>query len=229
MKKHEQAAIEAVARHYSAKWGKTEGPPDAYLTIGRKRIAVDAATIKPGIADVAKPRLRFDKGAVGLVSRLQAQLGASVPADRIVMVTVTAPIRQDSKTTAALEERIRTCLTRRSVPIDIEEEIHGNRVRIRLVRVDFAQSSKVIGFVHNPGSGPDILFEIAQLLLASIGRAAGKPAPDGFDRWLVVANAGAFSHIETYRQVYAQLAMHSGFIKILIVFAEGRVETLMER
>ena len=114
-----------MARHLQAKWQKVEGPPDAFLTTAGNRIAVDVATIKPRIADVAKPRLRFDKVAVGLVSRLQAALGAAVPADRIVMLTVTAPIRQDSKTTAALEDRIRTCLTRRSARVEICHKLSG--------------------------------------------------------------------------------------------------------
>src|SRR5262249_5743688 len=37
LRKREQAAIEAVAGHFSATWEKGEGPPDAYIASARKR------------------------------------------------------------------------------------------------------------------------------------------------------------------------------------------------
>jgi hypothetical protein len=88
--------------------------------------------------------------------------------------------------------------------------------------------SKVIGFVHNPDSDPDVLFRLTQSLLQHIGAAARKRAPKKFtgDRWLVVADQDGLSHIETYRHVYSQLSISTDFKKILIVLAGGRVETL---
>jgi hypothetical protein len=111
LRKREQAAIEAVARHFSATWETGgEESPDAYLTIAGKRIAVDVTAIKQKIAErgsLAKPRLRFDRVALGLVADLQAALRESIPIGQTVIVTVTAPIRLPSKTAAALEEKIR--------------------------------------------------------------------------------------------------------------------------
>src|SRR5258708_40309211 len=102
LRKHEKAAIEAVARHFSATWEKGENPPDAYLIIARKRIAVEITALKQPIAGLTKPRLRFDRVALGLMRRLQAALSESVPAGRALIVTVTAPIWPPSKTAAAL-------------------------------------------------------------------------------------------------------------------------------
>jgi hypothetical protein len=48
--KRARAALEAVAGHFSATWEKGEAPPDAYLTIARKRIAVEVTTTKQRIA-----------------------------------------------------------------------------------------------------------------------------------------------------------------------------------
>ena len=44
MTKQEQAAIEAVAGHFSGIWEKGEDPPDAYVDIAGRRIAVEVAT-----------------------------------------------------------------------------------------------------------------------------------------------------------------------------------------
>jgi hypothetical protein len=59
--KVEQFAVEAVARHFSATWQRGDGPPDAYMTVGGRRIAVDVAVVvqqRRGRKRVAKARLR---------------------------------------------------------------------------------------------------------------------------------------------------------------------------
>ncbi len=90
------------------------------------------------------------------------------------------------------------------------------------------QVSKVIGLVHDPDSDPDLLLHMTQSLLQHIGAAADRraPAKSARERWLVVINESEFSHIETYRQVYAQLSIPTDFTKILMVFAGDRVKTL---
>jgi hypothetical protein len=147
-----------------------------------------------------------------------------------LIVTITAPIRLASKTAAAVEDKIRVGLARWSAKLEVKDTIHGNRIRVRLVKVVPKRASKVIGFVHNPDSDPDVLLRLTQSLLRHIGAAAGKRAPRKFtgDRWLVLANDDAPSHIETYRHIYSQLSIPTGFKKVLMVLADGRVETLTE-
>ena len=154
--KRERAALEAVARHFSATWEKGEAPPDAYLTIARKRIAVEVTTTKQRIAGrggLTKPRLRFDRVALRVIRRLQAALSASVPDGTTLILTITAPIRVPSKTAAALEDNIRTYLARQSAQGEAKYTIHGNQIRVRLVKGGSRRTTKVIGFVHNPDFG----------------------------------------------------------------------------
>ncbi|SDR57106.1 hypothetical protein SAMN05444161_6469 [Rhizobiales bacterium GAS191] len=232
LRKQDQAAIEVVARHFSAKWEKGDGDsPDAYVTIAGKRIAVEVTAIKQRIAErgnLARPRLRFDRVALGLVGGLQAALREFVPDGEAVVLTITAPIRLPSRTAAALEDKIRVCLARRSAQLEVKDTIHGNQIRVRLVKGVSRRVSKVIGFVHNPDSDPDVLLHVTQSLLQNIGAAADKRPPEKFtgDRWLVVANKDGLSYIETYRHVYSQLSISTDFKKILMVLAGGRVETL---
>ena len=89
----ERAAIALVARRFSAIWEEADGDsPDAYLTVAGKPVAVEVAAIKPGLVEPTKPRLRFDRVALGLVGRLQAALSAFVPDGEAIVVTVTAPL-----------------------------------------------------------------------------------------------------------------------------------------
>jgi hypothetical protein len=234
MRKQEQVAIGLVARHYSAMWETDGTPPESYVSIAGKRILIDVTNAGQNNAKwsgSAKARLRFDRVAVGLVRRLKDSLHESVPDERAVILTVSAPIRLPSKTAAALEDVIRTALVHRPVPKECKHTIHGNRVRVRLAKCGSKQESKVIGLVHNPDSDPDMLLDITESMLQCIGAAAGRPVPAGFagDRWLVVVNEHGHSRIETYRQIYSQLSMPTDFTKILMLFAGGRVEILTER
>src|SRR5580704_18010030 len=98
-----------------------------HIKVGGKRISMSVMTLTRG----EEPRLRFDRVAVGLVKRLQASLSKSVPEDKTVVVTVTAPIRQDSKTGAALEAKIQELLT--AGQTRLEATIHGNRIQVRIL------------------------------------------------------------------------------------------------
>ena len=127
LNRQERAAIEAVARRFSATWEKGSDPPDAYIMVAGKRVAVDITTLKRrGTGQgYAKPHLRFDKVATRLIERLQATLGETVPDGMTVLLTITAPIRVPSKTAASLEDKIQTLLGRGSPGRDEKGTIHG--------------------------------------------------------------------------------------------------------
>jgi hypothetical protein len=232
LKKQEQTAIEAVARRFSATWEKGSDPPDAYILVAGKRVAVDIKTLNPrdnGRSNATKPRLRFDKVATGLIGRLHATLGETVPDGTTVLLTVTAPILLPSKTAASLQDKIRTLLGRGSTGRDEKETVHGNRVQIRILKVESERAPKMIGFVHNPESDPLLLLNMTGESLELISAEAGRRAPRlAGDRWLVVISAAGFSCLEAYRYIYSQLGMATDFEKILMVFGDGRVGILTE-
>lgn len=230
--KRERTAVEQVARYFGAtreQGGATS--PYACLTLDAKRIAVEVAVIEPAAAehgDDAVPRLRLDKVALRLISRLQAALSPRVADGQVVMFSVTAPIRLPSKTAAELEADISQCRRRGAAPVEISDTICGNQVRVRFAKGGARPASKVVGFVHNPGTDPQVFFDLTVGLLRHIGAAVDKRPPESFDgdRWLVIADEQGGERIGTYRQVYSQLGVSTDFNKMLVVFADGQVETL---
>ncbi|MGD0189571.1 MAG: hypothetical protein ABSD74_02400 [Rhizomicrobium sp.] len=226
LSKQQQAAIEAVATHFSATWESAAGvSPDAYLTVRGKRIAADVAVLKHKSA--GKPRLRFDKSVLRLIGGVQAALAKWVPDGTAVMFAVTAPIKLRAKTAEALEIQIRDALSRRAAKVEIEDTICGNEVRIRIVKRLLKDAPTVIGFVHNPDTNAAALLDTTQSLLEVIGAAADKRPPKSFtgERWLVIADDAGASYLDVYRHVWSQLS--PGFRKILIVSAGNRVETIL--
>lgn len=228
--KWERTAIEAVARRFSATWEKGSDPPDAYITIAGKRVAVDITTLNRRTTTgggVAKPRLRFDKVATRLIGRLQATLGETLPDRVTVLLTITAPIRLPSKTVAALEDKIQTLLRRGWPGRDEKDTIHGNRVQIRLVRGQSARSQKAIVFVHNSDSDPLLLLNMTCELLERVSGAADRRVTGlAGDRWLIVTSAGGRQCLEASRYICSQLQVTADFKKILMVFGDGHVGML---
>ena len=182
--------------------------PGACVIAGR-RVSVNVITF----ASVPEPRLRFDRVAIGLIRRLQASLCAAVPDGQVVVVTITAPIRHDSRTGAALEDRIRRLLAARRA--QLKATIHGNRIQARVLRGGGSRT-KLIGFVHNPQPDASLLFGVTRSLLASIGSSQQR---GGCDRWLIVTGQNGAPPFETVRQVCLALGVGTVFKRIL--FAEG--------
>jgi hypothetical protein len=235
LRKHEQSAMEAVAKKYSAKWEEGGDPPGAYLKVNGKRVAVDIATLKrrgTSHGNAPKPRLRFDKVVAWLMERLQATLGKTVPDGTTVLLTVTAPIRLPAKTAAALEQKVQAFLGRRALRHgvrDLKTKMHGNLVRIRELRHGFRRAPRMIGFVHNPDADPLLLFNMTGEMLQLASAEAGRRAPGAdLERWLVVISARGISCLAAYRYIYSQLPAATDFKKIVILFGDGRVGVLAE-
>jgi len=196
-----------------------------HFSIAGKRTAIDVVTIRKSLA--GRTRLRFDKVALGFVAQLRQALQALVPDGQMLIVTVTAPIRQDSKTAAALEEKLRTRLARQSARVSMHETIHGNRIQVRLIKGVPAGAAKLIGFVHNPETDADALLGFVQTFIGQIGAAAERTTrkPMG-PRCLVVVDGNTPARAGTVRHVLCQLGSPGGFEAMVLVDAQGRVESL---
>lgn len=190
----------------------TRSQASTYLKNAGRRVAVKALTFR----GMKEPRLRFDRTAVGLVGRLQATLAKCVPEGKTVIVTITAPIRQDFKTGVVLEGKIRELLATRRA--QLKATIYGNRIQVRVLRGGASRTSRLIGFVHNPEPNPAVLFDVTRSLLASIG---SEKQPSKRDRWLVVANQDGLAPVETVRQVCRVLCARTVFKRILLAEREG--------
>lgn len=230
LKEQERAAVQAVARRFSATWEDGSDPPDAYVTVAGKRVAVQITTLRSASQGPAvELRLRFDKVATRVIERLRAALDETVPDGMTVLATCTAPIHLASKTAAAMEERIRALLARRPPGGDEKDTIRGNRVRIRVLRDVCERAPKLMGFVHNSDSDPLLLLDMAQESLEQVGALSGGPtARDEGDQWLVVISPHGAPYLKAHRSIYSQLRGATDFSKILMVCGDGRVEVLAE-
>jgi hypothetical protein len=227
LKDRERAAVGAVAERFAAKWEEGSVAADAYLTVGKKRVAIDLETLtlrRAGLQD-AKPRLRFDKVATRVIEQLQAAADETVPDGMTLLVTITAPIRLPSKTAAVLEDVIRSRGPRAG---GYKRTIHSNRVQIDVVSSEQGRAPRMIGFVHNSDADPPVLFTMTRELLAVVGDPGQTAAKRAGERWLVMISARGNSCLQVYRYLYSKLRSPKRYSKVVMMFGDGRLAVLSD-
>ena len=216
-------AIETLARHHmSPPWQRGEGPPDAYLTVRGRRIALDVAVMtEPGPRGkrVAKARLREDVVARRVLRDLEGALRPHVPKGKTVIVTLGAPIRVAKKLVAVLTNLLLGYLESGRQDVDEKRTILGNRVRFRVLGTDPKWKVGVIGFVFTGDPAPSGLASAMRALHDAIGAKAKRRMPGRFagERWLVVVNDDWIADIKTFRRAYSVLPAQQGFTRIWMI------------
>ena len=198
------------------------------LALAGNSVALDRIVLSvSGASPPAKPRLRFDKGVFSVMKHLRAGLTDLIVEGEVVMVTVTAPIWLPGKTASDVEEKARALLVRRSARRELVYTVHGNQIRIRVLKGGPAGAARFVGFVHNPDSDPTPLFEVAQALLNGVAKLpARKRARSAVNHWLVLVDRKGLVHPDVCRHVYPALALPVDFKKVLLV-SEG-FETVID-
>ena len=193
----------------------------AMAAVGKYAKEVDVVVLEaqiPRRSKVAPPRLRFDRVVLRVFERLRTALRDDVPSGVTVVVTITAPILVPGKTIAAVEERLRALLGKRSSR-GLTETIHGNEVRIGIIRGAKASTAPIVGFVHNRDSDRSVLFDVTDALVQCLGSVKG--------RSLAVAMEDEPLWTETYRHVCAQVFARTDFKRVFLVTTDDEVSTLV--
>ena len=125
-----------------------------------KEIATEI--LKASGSSAARLGLRFDRVVGRVLGDLRAFAGGAAPADRTVLVTISAPIRLPARTVEALKQEIQAQLAAGRVGEDRCATVHGNEVRVRLTQPTPGRGARLIGFVHNPDSEPKRLLDLAE-------------------------------------------------------------------
>lgn len=229
MGRAELLAIAAVARHFSATWQSGEGGPDAYLTVGGRRIVLDVAVMPrqgPSGKRVARARLREDVVAQRVLREIEGTLCTHVPDGKTLILTLGAPIKVPKKLLAALTSFLLPHLG--SGAVEGKKTILGNRIRFCVLSRQSKWTAKVVGFVFSgdpePGMLANAMYSLHQEIAAKAHRRM--PVKIAGDRWLVLSNERWIADIKTYRRAFSYLSPMRNFDRILMLFDGRRVETL---
>ncbi len=190
---------------------------------GNQRIIVRVARFRPAGARKshgAGLRLRLDKVAVSLVGRVRFAVQQSVPENRTVILTVTAPIRLAARTAEAIEAQIRSRLRSRATG-DSVHRLHGNTVRIWVLKGSSGTTARLLGFVHNPDTDPTVLMEVTRAMLRALGLPRRVRAARTGKRWLIIDDSSLSLSTGTWQNLCGQLGLETAFGRVYLQQGEG--------
>ncbi len=228
----EQFCIDAVAATFGGQWSEGDDPPDAYLDIGGETIAVEISTLTQYVLDQNggyKPRLSGDSTAVRICDDLNDELKRNIPADRTVLLILSAPVISARKLRPRLKKEIKALVDRAgSDDVTVKLKILGNIITIHHIPEGRPSGKKVVGTVQNKNSSADILANATAILADRIcvkGRKCKSLGSSG-PLWLVLFNDYWLADVDTYKQALSKLSIEHVFERILIVSGDKSVATL---
>jgi hypothetical protein len=231
----EQFCIEAVVASVGGQWSEGEDPPDAYLNMGNKRIALEISILTQYVMDQnagCKPRLSEDTTAIRLCNELNHDLKNDIPKNRTVLLILSAPINSARKLKPKLSAEIMALVgSAASYDVTVTREIMGNKITIHLILDGRPSGKKIVGVVQNEKSSADILANATSILADRIDVKTQKckSLQSGDPLWLVLFNDYWLADIDTYRQAMSKLSFDHPFEKILIISGDKSVEILDEK
>lgn len=105
--------------------------------------------------------LRFDKVVIRLCENLRVYAEQEIPKGETVVMTLTAPIKLPAKTEVEIKRQIKDFVGSGIRHADRTVTIFQNTIRLRIIGPSLKQPIKFVGFVHNPGSDPKQLLDLA--------------------------------------------------------------------
>jgi len=118
--------------------------------------------LRANALSAARLGLRFDRVVQRVLGDLRSFAETRTNPDQTVLVTISAPIRFPAKTVDELTRSISALLATGNPREDRTATLHGNAVRLRLVEHPPTLVPRLIGFVHNPDSAPQVLLDMAE-------------------------------------------------------------------
>ena len=223
--------IDAVAQAFSGTWTPGENPPDAYLLVGSRSIAVEISTLAQQVTGDRefRPRLSDDKAAIAMVKELNAELSDAVPECETIGLILSAPILKMRQTKSELARLLREKLPDvNAFTTETKTEINRNVITIQ--RHSGRQGEKIWGLVANRHSSPDILANARVTLEERIVVKARKCAAFSgkCPLWLALLNDYWLADPDVYKDALSGISSAHSFEKILVVNLDGTIVSLLD-
>jgi hypothetical protein len=220
--------LDCLVTKYGGSYTKGEDPPDSYLVLDRKKIAVEVTRLVQQVPDERGrmvPRISQDQPPFDLAKSVQDEVGGDLPINCNVLLVLSAPIHQARKTKRELVEVVRSCLREER---EIEKiSLFGNEIEIE-INYNATMSERVRCIVSNKFSTANIGENAIQILS---DRVIEKEKKCDFsiaceEYWLALYNDYWLASLKSYQYAYRQLRLDHSFDKILLIDGYGRVDEL---
>jgi hypothetical protein len=226
MSPNETFVMNSIVKTFGGKFTEGEDPPDAYLQLDGKSIAVEVTQLVQQVQNDKGEmisRLGHDQPAMTLSDELDLQMKNDIPNDKYVFLVLGAPINNIRKTKSELKIEILNQLNTGVVEQDLI--IEENRISISIYDGVREAGKKVISAVANRYSDANLLNNTMYLLNDRITSKLKKCKAKSYkgEYWLALYNDYWVADIGSYKLAYSKLNIQHDFNKILIIDSFGQV------
>lgn len=223
----EQFLADSLCRYFGGSYRLGEDPPNFYLLIDGKEVAVEASTIVqqvPNAQHVLVSRNSQDSGVVRVGRELNSEIGAFVKDDQRIILTLFSPIECLRK----FKTQLINCA------IDFINSDYENRFvdilsnKVKISRYQNNGKKKISCIVANRCSSPCInenaYFSFIKILRQKALKC-NKVA--SAELWLCLFNEYFLADVKDYSDSLAGVKFEHPFKKILIVSYNGNIDAIL--
>ena len=231
LKPTEKFVKDCLIKHFGSniiKAQEGEDPPDIYLTINNKKIAVEITRLSPisfNQNGTAQNRNTQDCFAIKLVNELDSKLRDIIPSEMDITLTIYVPVTNPRKYKRDLFEYLKRKLES-GVTVGEKEEVEllGSKVRISFVPRRNQSQTKIAGIIVNKNSNADVLKNAKVILEDRILDKVNKCKKIQFQglKWLALFNDYWPANYNTYARALNNISTKHDFESIFIISDGGQ-------
>jgi hypothetical protein len=224
----EEFVMDVVSKTYSGTWRCGQDPPDAYLTVNNREVAVEISTLMESRPDGRGGAVSWASDIMSparLADELKDELRDEIPDGRGVILVCKYPFLNKRAVKGPLKARIRDLLSHPNAQ-SVRETFSGNEIEISISN-DGAKD--VTGLIVRSSLPLDDLLTTAWCILEARITAKGEKCRAlKFDHpiWLALRNGYPLADVETYRGGMNMFSANHPFEKILLISRDGSVDEL---
>jgi len=220
MRPNEEFVLNALVGKFGGIYSDGEDPPDAYISFGNERVAVEVTALVQQLENndgSKRPRLSDDAPAANLANDLDRELINHIPHGKYFFLILPAPINNVRKTKAELSKTILDMVKNNSTSNEIE--VFQNRISINVYDRPGKRHKKVAAAITNRYSSANILENAHQILKDRIETKNNKISitKNTNEYWLALFNDYWIADMETYKNAYQSMKGSHRFSRIYIV------------
>jgi len=235
LKPIEEFVKDCLVKHFGPNISKAqegEDPPDIYLTINNKKIAVEITRLTPisfNQNGVTQNRYTQDCFADNLIKEFDSKLKDRIPLGIDISLTFSVPVTNPRKYKKILFKYLTKKLEEGVTVGEVAEvELSGSKVRVSFIPHMDQSLKKIVGIIENKGSNPDVLKNAKVILEERILDKVEKCEriqSQGL-KWLALFNDYWPANYNTYARALSNISVKHDFESIFIISDEGQVNRI---
>ncbi len=229
MSPNEMYVLDTLATSICGTVTEGENPPDGYITVDRKLIAVEVSRLVEHVSignGQTQSRLSTDAPSQLIAGEIEAEIAGRIPEGTRVFLTIGSPLNNVRKTRRELQQAIVDMIESDEKSKDVE--FSENRISINIHRGWPARETKISSRIATRYSSSNISQNVEAILTDRIKtkslRQNRQSKPDEY--WLALFNDYWVADAKSYRSAYNKLQIPHNFDRIVIVDGYGRTSFL---